>query len=157
MRNPDVDHPRWTQKTERRIGEGGLIARRRLTLPFNGYAEQVAGLYAEVLLMVTDRLATSRPRSEFRLPHVPQWTVYAVGLLPAVFYFHLGVTDQLGRRSAEGIGARAWDMGPPLPGCRSRDHAAAAIFRGQSVALSARHWAALVLLRSASSHHLRGA
>jgi sulfoxide reductase catalytic subunit YedY len=40
--NPEVDHPRWSQATERRIGEGG----RRATLPFNGYAEQVASLYA---------------------------------------------------------------------------------------------------------------
>jgi sulfoxide reductase catalytic subunit YedY len=38
--NPDVDHPRWSQASERRIGEG-----RRKTLPFNGYAEQVAALY----------------------------------------------------------------------------------------------------------------
>lgn len=40
--NPDVPHPRWSQATERRIGE----LSRRPTLPFNGYAEQVAGLYA---------------------------------------------------------------------------------------------------------------
>ena len=40
--NPEVDHPRWTQASERRIGE----LRRRKTLPFNGYAEQVAKLYA---------------------------------------------------------------------------------------------------------------
>jgi sulfoxide reductase catalytic subunit YedY len=40
--NPDVDHPRWSQATERRIGE----FRRRRTLMFNGYAEQVAALYA---------------------------------------------------------------------------------------------------------------
>jgi methionine sulfoxide reductase catalytic subunit len=39
--NPEVDHPRWSQASERRIGEGG----RRRTLPFNGYAEQVAALY----------------------------------------------------------------------------------------------------------------
>ena len=39
--NPDVDHPRWSQATERRIGE--LFKRK--TLPFNGYGEQVAGLY----------------------------------------------------------------------------------------------------------------
>ncbi|RMH44978.1 MAG: protein-methionine-sulfoxide reductase catalytic subunit MsrP [Alphaproteobacteria bacterium] len=43
--NPEVDHPRWSQATERRIG-GGLFARRQPTLPFNGYAEHVAGLYA---------------------------------------------------------------------------------------------------------------
>jgi methionine sulfoxide reductase catalytic subunit len=40
--NPAVDHPRWSQKTERRIGE----FQRRPTLPFNGYADQVASLYA---------------------------------------------------------------------------------------------------------------
>ncbi len=39
--NPDVDHPRWSQKRERRIGE----FRKRPTLPFNGYADQVAHLY----------------------------------------------------------------------------------------------------------------
>jgi sulfoxide reductase catalytic subunit YedY len=39
--NPDVDHPRWSQATERRIGE----FRKRPTLPFNGYGQQVAGLY----------------------------------------------------------------------------------------------------------------
>ncbi len=44
--NPEVDHPRWSQATERRIGEGGLFAPRRKTLMFNGYAEQVAHLYA---------------------------------------------------------------------------------------------------------------
>jgi len=44
--NPDVDHPRWSQATERKIGEGGLFARRHPTKPFNGYAEQVASLYA---------------------------------------------------------------------------------------------------------------
>ena len=44
--NPEVDHPRWSQATERRIGEAGFMQRKRKTLPFNGYAEQVAGLYA---------------------------------------------------------------------------------------------------------------
>ena len=39
--NPEVTHPRWSQASERRIGELG----RRRTLPFNGYAEQVAQLY----------------------------------------------------------------------------------------------------------------
>ena len=40
--NPAVDHPRWSQAKERRVGE----FRRRATLPFNGYADQVASLYA---------------------------------------------------------------------------------------------------------------
>jgi sulfoxide reductase catalytic subunit YedY len=45
--NPEVDHPRWSQKTERRIGDGsGLFAKRQATLPFNGYGDEVAGLYA---------------------------------------------------------------------------------------------------------------
>jgi methionine sulfoxide reductase catalytic subunit len=44
--NPAVDHPRWSQATERRIGESGIFVKRRPTLPFNGYAEQVASLYA---------------------------------------------------------------------------------------------------------------
>jgi sulfoxide reductase catalytic subunit YedY len=46
--NPAVDHPRWSQATERRIGE----LRRRPTPPFNGYAEQVADLYAGMDLRV---------------------------------------------------------------------------------------------------------
>jgi sulfoxide reductase catalytic subunit YedY len=40
--NPDVDHPRWSQRKERRIGETD----KRPTLMFNGYGEQVASLYA---------------------------------------------------------------------------------------------------------------
>jgi len=42
--NPQVDHPRWSQARERRIGEG-LFAGRHPTLMFNGYADEVAGLY----------------------------------------------------------------------------------------------------------------
>jgi sulfoxide reductase catalytic subunit YedY len=44
--NPQVDHPRWSQATERRIGEDGLLAKRRKTLMFNGYESQVGQLYA---------------------------------------------------------------------------------------------------------------
>jgi len=46
--NPEVAHPRWSQATERRIGEFG----RRNTLPFNGYSEQVAHLYKDMDLRV---------------------------------------------------------------------------------------------------------
>ncbi|MCB1394969.1 MAG: protein-methionine-sulfoxide reductase catalytic subunit MsrP [Rhodobacteraceae bacterium] len=42
--NPEVDHPRWSQASERRIG-GGLFARREPTLMFNGYEAEVASLY----------------------------------------------------------------------------------------------------------------
>ena len=44
--NPQVDHPRWSQATERRIGEDGLLARKRPTLMFNGYEPQVGQMYA---------------------------------------------------------------------------------------------------------------
>jgi sulfoxide reductase catalytic subunit YedY len=40
--NPDVDHPRWTQSRERRLGE----FRRRPTSMFNGYADEVSSLYS---------------------------------------------------------------------------------------------------------------
>lgn len=43
--NPAVDHPRWSQATERRIGEDGFFTRKRKTLMFNGYSE-VASLYS---------------------------------------------------------------------------------------------------------------
>ena len=43
--NPQVDHPRWSQASEQRIGDG-FFAKRRDTLMFNGYGEEVAGLYA---------------------------------------------------------------------------------------------------------------
>lgn len=43
--NPEVDHPRWSQATERKIG-AGLFAGREPTLMFNGYADQVAALYS---------------------------------------------------------------------------------------------------------------
>ncbi len=46
--NPAVDHPRWSQGSERRIGEFS----RRETLPFNGYGEQVAALYSDMDLKV---------------------------------------------------------------------------------------------------------
>ena len=42
--NPEVDHPRWSQASERPLG-GGLFARRIPTLMFNGYAEEVGALY----------------------------------------------------------------------------------------------------------------
>jgi sulfoxide reductase catalytic subunit YedY len=44
--NPKVDHARWSQATERRIGEDGLLQRKRPTLMFNGYEAQVGQLYA---------------------------------------------------------------------------------------------------------------
>ena len=44
--NPNVDHPRWSQASERRIGEGGFLAKKIKTLMFNGYEPQVGQLYA---------------------------------------------------------------------------------------------------------------
>ena len=51
--NPEVDHPRWSQASETRVGSGGLFGGSRTpTLPFNGYAEEVASLYAGMDLKV---------------------------------------------------------------------------------------------------------
>ncbi len=51
--NPEVDHPRWSQASERRITSGGLFARNRIaTLPFNGYGEDVADMYKNMDLKV---------------------------------------------------------------------------------------------------------
>ena len=44
--NPEVSHPRWSQASERRLPSSLFNQNRRATLPFNGYAEEVAGLYA---------------------------------------------------------------------------------------------------------------
>jgi sulfoxide reductase catalytic subunit YedY len=49
--NPERDHPRWSQRNERRLGEDGLFTKRRPTLMFNGYGEQVASLYTGMDLM----------------------------------------------------------------------------------------------------------
>lgn len=43
--NPQVDHPRWSQASERRIGEDGFFTKKRKTLMFNGYSDEVASLY----------------------------------------------------------------------------------------------------------------
>jgi len=49
--NPEHDHPRWSQASERRITSGGLFSRNRIpTLPFNGYGEEVAHLYQDLNL-----------------------------------------------------------------------------------------------------------
>lgn len=50
--NPEVDHPRWSQATERRIGVDGFFRPKRPTLMFNGYADQVASLYQGMDLRV---------------------------------------------------------------------------------------------------------
>ena len=51
--NPEVDHPRWSQASERVIGSGGLFAiKRQPTLPFNGYEKEVAHLYKDLDLKV---------------------------------------------------------------------------------------------------------
>ncbi|MCY3880177.1 MAG: protein-methionine-sulfoxide reductase catalytic subunit MsrP [Rhodobacteraceae bacterium] len=48
--NPMRSHPRWSQATERRVGDG-LFAKRRETLMFNGYGDEVAGMYSDMDLM----------------------------------------------------------------------------------------------------------
>ena len=75
--NPDVPHPRWSQASERRIGETG----RRKTLLFNGYAEQVAHLYEGMDLKANyygD--AQEFHPSAFMLVWSPSWRLDATGL-----------------------------------------------------------------------------
>jgi sulfoxide reductase catalytic subunit YedY len=50
--NPKVDHPRWSQATERRLGDDGLLRRKRATAMFNGYEAAVGQLYAGMDLKV---------------------------------------------------------------------------------------------------------
>jgi sulfoxide reductase catalytic subunit YedY len=50
--NPTVDHPRWSQATERRIGEGNAFSPKRPTRMFNGYEAQVASLYTGMDLRI---------------------------------------------------------------------------------------------------------
>ena len=51
--NPEVDHPRWSQKVERRLGTGFLGQGAEIpTVKFNGYGAQVASLYAGMDLRV---------------------------------------------------------------------------------------------------------
>ncbi|HDL4668272.1 TPA: protein-methionine-sulfoxide reductase catalytic subunit MsrP, partial [Mannheimia haemolytica] len=51
--NPNVDHPRWSQASERVIGAGGLLSvKRQPTLMFNGYENEVANLYRGLDLKV---------------------------------------------------------------------------------------------------------
>ena len=61
--NPDVDHPRWSQATERVIGES-ILAPRIKTLMFNGYGDEVAHLYS--CLLYTS--PSPRDRQKSRMP-----------------------------------------------------------------------------------------
>ena len=77
--NPEVDHPRWSQASERRRRVGGLFGGRKDTLMFNGYADQVAGALrrdgpGEGLLMDVAAASTALLR------RVPPWVVYLLGL-----------------------------------------------------------------------------
>ena len=77
--NPDVDHPRWSQARERRIGEFF----KRKTLMFNGYADQVAGLYAgmdlqEVLLTAVRGARLLKPL-DLRRRHSARWRISRSG------------------------------------------------------------------------------
>jgi hypothetical protein len=76
--NPKVDHPRWSQATERRIGEDGLFAKKRPTLMFNGYEAQVGQLYAGMDLRLGANPAQALIRSH------GDWTLRMLCLVLAV-------------------------------------------------------------------------
>jgi hypothetical protein len=95
--NPEVDHPRWSQASERRIGE--VCSRRRRTLMFNGYAEQVAGLYAGMDLDLQMRWSEIGADLVKR-PHIIAGMLGFVALVPLA----LTSNDRALRR----LGAAAW-------------------------------------------------
>ena len=91
--NPDVDHPRWSQATERRIGEDGFLQRKRKTLLFNGYAEQVGPVVcghgpAQALLsgLAWDAIGWLKP------------ALFVLSLVPFLRLFVLGFQDAPGRQ-----------------------------------------------------------
>ena len=98
--NPKVDHPRWSQATERRIGEGRLVRQapadadvQRLRRPGRQPLQRPRS--QSELLICRRPPPQPLPRMADRRRSRPP-RLYIVGLVPAVWYFYLGVTDQLG-------------------------------------------------------------
>ena len=111
--NPTVDHPRWSQATERRIG-GGLFASRQDTLMFNGYGE-VAPLYEGMDLVENFEHGGHRSvgaGSHSRLRKVPTWPVYLLGFL------------SMGWLLCEASPTPRWIEPHRLAGARVQDHRA---------------------------------
>ena len=109
--NPQVDHPRWSQATERRIGEGGLLAQ----APADADVQRLRRSGREPLCRHGPQgQLLMRPRSRPRpgldgslLGTDPiRRAIYVVGMLPAVWYFYLGAHRPARRRPAEHAGAR---------------------------------------------------
>ena len=97
--NPNVDHPRWSQATERRIGEDGLFQKKRPTLMFNGYeAPSRPALRRhgpqEIFLTVA--------RSPLLHPAAKP-LLFAACLLPCVWLFYAAAANQLGANPAEAL------------------------------------------------------
>ncbi len=91
--NPTVDHPRWSQATERRIGE----FLKRKTLMFNGYGDQVASLYAGMDLRKV-LLVGARAVRLFVKP-----AVFALALVPVARLAWLAAVQQLGANPLEAV------------------------------------------------------
>jgi hypothetical protein len=110
--NPEVPHPRWSQATERRIGDGGLLAPKRKTLLFNGYGDQVAGLYAGMdLKRISDGTHCSvRGESGWHaalqralLSRAAKPVVWGLWLLPLAWLVWGVLADSLGANPAEAL------------------------------------------------------
>ena len=107
--NPEVDHPRWSQARERRLGE----IRRRTTLLFNGYADEVASLYAGMdlrrwYLEVGSRngkrpRAGSRSHSKAGSTMRLKGAVWMLGLSPIFWMGFRFATDSLGANPIEAV------------------------------------------------------
>ena len=91
QREPEVDHPRWSQATERRIGEGGCSPSGDRRCRSTATPTQVASLYAGMDLRRSSTDGRRRRRQQVNAAdrsRVPRWLVYAVGLVPAVVDLH---------------------------------------------------------------------
>ena len=116
--NPAVDHPRWSQATERRIGE----YHRRPTLPFNGYGDQVAGLYKGMDLQDVLQ-AWKRRRKKSPLPWLKP-AVLTGSLVPIAAILERAWRNDLGPNPiAQALNQLGSDRSR-LPRCGSRLHAA---------------------------------
>jgi hypothetical protein len=86
-----VDHPRWSQATERRIGEDGLFAKKRPTLMFNGYEAQVGSCTPAWTCGRTTDVRALKPRRLRRPARPLAWLVFGAA------------TDRLGANPAEAL------------------------------------------------------
>ena len=134
--NPQVDHPRWSQATERRIGEGGLLAQAAADAAVQrlrraGREPLRAAWTSKPTTDMPPRRRCSACRAGCWAPIPIRRAIYIVGMMPAVWYFYLGITDQLGADPQNALERAARVVGAALPDPVAGHHAAAPPRRAQ--------------------------